>query len=98
MNGSFYQNPTFPTLNNEDDIEEELIVQSDMSLWQILNVNKGKRVSVYTSFNNENKTLTGILEAGTTEYLILSNPQNGHWDIINSCNIVHINFEEKIGL
>lgn len=80
MNGNYYQNPTFPTItnnqnNNLDDNSYESGYQagqlSDIAMQQsyienILRSNKGKKVKAYVSFPDSNEWRDRIFE-GTVE-------------------------------
>ena len=91
MNGSFYQNPTFQsdTLNNK--LEE--------NSKNILELNKGKKIKVYTSFpfsdDYKDKLFEGMLEGIKEDSLILSESDDT-WYLIPLQFINYITFNEKI--
>jgi len=94
MNGSFYQNPTFQnneTLNNR--LEED-----SNNLFEL---NKGKKIKVYTSFPFSNdykdKLFEGMLEGMKEDALILSESDDT-WYIIPLQFINYITFNEKINI
>ena len=74
MNGSYFQNPTFPTTNNliQDITPPGNISSTDMYdkeqsyIENILRYNKGKRVKAYVSYPEssawQNKVYDGIIE------------------------------------
>ena len=97
MNGSYYQNPTFPSTNikKEEVIQKDFIIE-EKAMYQILQDNKDKIIKVYTSFPNandwRNKIFEGKIEYCEKDYLIVSNPKNNEHDIIPLLNIDYINF------
>ena len=101
INGSYFQNPTFPTAINDEVINTEdnnynrvIIEQSNFE--KILKLNIGRKVTLYINFNNENKTISGIVENIGNDYLIISEPSSGKWDLVKLKDISYIEFEEKI--
>jgi len=93
MNGSFYQNPTFQSDTMNTRLEE--------SSNNILDLNKGKKIKVYTSFPFSNdykdKLFEGMLEGIKEDSLILSE-SNDTWYIIPLQFINYITFNEKISI
>ena len=104
MNGNFFQNPTFPSSENLNTFvvpEEEKIEEiSNPESTRALNMNRGKKVKIYTSFpfSNESKDriFEGIFEGSQKDILIISNPETGEWNIIPTGFINYISFDEKI--
>ncbi len=109
MNGSFYQNPTFPGLtgstNNNITPPGNLSYQTQLSLEQslienILRLNKGKKVKAYVSYPDSNewrdKVYDGIIEEAGRDHLILSDPSSGNWFLIRMIYLNYVEFEEKI--
>ncbi len=110
MNGNFYQNPTFPTLENDlanNSFEEgyKSGQLSDMPMEQsyienILRNNKGKNVRAYVSFPDANdwkdKVFVGTIEQAGRDHLIIRDPQNGHWYLILMIYLDYVDFEEEI--
>lgn len=66
----------------------------------ILRLNKGKLVTVYTTFENNRewnaKIFKGVIEAAGRDHLILSNPQTGERDLIPMVYVDYITFQEEI--
>ncbi len=111
MNGNFYQNPKFPTLeNNETDDNNfesgyEAGQLADVSMQQsyienILRHNKGKKVHAYVSFPDSNewkdKIFEGTIEQAGRDHLIIKDPKNGHWYLILMIYLNYVEFDEKI--
>jgi len=89
MNGTYFKNPNFPETHNINPYQEVNI--------SILRLNIGKKVKVFPSFlTNREEPFSGIIEAVSEEYLILSNPLNGNWYLIPLKYLDYIEFEEKI--
>ena len=108
MNDNYYKNPIFPSKYEENDSNKNIYYQTpttfneyeinDKNINDILKLNKGKLVKIYTTFKNENeeKKLKGIIETEGNNYIIISDPSNGSWYIIKSDYIKYIEFEEAI--
>ncbi len=108
INGSFFQNPTFPTVSNEEMRPVEpnnssyynMIPTEQITLENFLKINKGKKIKVYSSFDNDTswkeKNFDGILENTQKDFIIISNPSNGSWYLIKIDNIDYIEFLEKL--
>ena len=86
MNGSFYQNPTFPNAQSSNSTPitppGNISFQSQMPLEQslienILRLNKGKKVKAYVSYPDSNewrdKIYEGIIEEAGRDHLIIRN-------------------------
>jgi spore coat protein GerQ len=110
MNGNFYQNPTFPTIDNSiNDNSFENAYQAgqlaDISMQQsyienILRSNKGKKIKAYVSFPDSNewrdKIFEGTIEQAGRDHLIIRNPKDGHWFLILMIYLNYVEFDEKI--
>ncbi len=100
MNGSYYQNPTFPNaINNyQESLPEEPVEQSYIE--NILRLNKGKEVKAFVSFPDssawQNKIFDGIIEEAGKDHLIISNPTDGDWFLIPLIYVNYVEFMEKI--
>ena len=46
--------------------------------------------------SKEHKDITGILEQSNEEYITLSNPQTGSWNLLPTLYIDYITFDENI--
>ena len=103
MNGTYYKNPTFPSIK-DNNYQDSIIVDSNTNEKNedIISNNIGKLVFVFASFPNSNEikdiTFEGIIENTKKDYLILSNPQSGKWYLIPYKNINYIEFEENINI
>lgn len=111
MNGNFYQNPTFPTTQNQitnqiptsppGNISSSSMMPLEQSyIENILRLNKGKRVNVYMSYADSNewrdKIYSGIIEEAGRDHLILSDPVNGNWYLLRMIYLDYVEFMEKI--
>lgn len=109
MNGTYYQNPTFPQNNNNFEtsltnqtpprnISSMLMEQSYIE--NILRLNKGKMVKAYVSFPDStewrNKIFAGRIEEAGRDHLIISNPNTGEWDLILMIYLNYVTFDERI--
>ena len=112
MNGTYYQNPTFPTnqsnyevnMNNNsnktiDDYGVSLPMEQSY-IENILRLNKGKMVKAYVSFPDStewrNKIFEGRIEQAGRDHLIISNPKNGECYLILMIYLNYVTFDEKI--
>lgn len=66
----------------------------------ILRLNKGKLVTIYTTFENNRewnaKIFKGIIEAAGRDHIIISDPQTGLRYLIPMVYLDYISFEEEI--
>lgn len=66
----------------------------------ILRLNKGKLVIVYTTFENNSqwnaKAFKGVIEAAGRDHVILSDPQTGMRFLIPMVHLDYVTFEEEI--
>lgn len=110
MNGNFYQNPTFPNnqsnnntsyqtppgnLNSmEKDYNEQSYIEN------ILRLNKGRKVNAYVSFPDssewQNKIFTGLIEEAGKDHLIIKDVTNGNWYLIRILYLDYVEFMEPI--
>ena len=81
-------------------INQEYIPIEKSYIENILRLNKGKKISVYQSFpnNNEwkNEAFSGILEQCGRDHIILSDPTTGSWYLLLMPYIDFIKFDEEI--
>lgn len=111
MNGNFYQNPTFPTNQNNmstqmpssppGNISSSQMMPIEQSyIENILRLNKGKRVNAYVSYPDSNewrdKVYSGIIEEAGRDHLIVSDPTNGNWYLLRMIYLDYVEFMEKI--
>lgn len=66
----------------------------------ILRLNKGKLVTVFTTFENNRewnaKAFKGIIEAAGRDHVIISDPQTGMRFLIPMVHVDYVTFEEEI--
>lgn len=108
MDGSYFQNPTFPTIgdtlveSNLKDVKKSLVdVVDEKNLAEnIFKLNKGKKVRIYIkNMDNDNSNegfFSGTFEQTGKDYFIISNPENGYFYLIPFNNINYIRFDEDI--
>ncbi len=103
MNGTYFQNPAFPTngLNlanapiggGAGEIEQSFIEN-------ILRQNKGKRIKAYFSFPDStewrNKIYEGIIEESGRDHLIINDNKTGKWYLILLIYLNYVEFDEPI--
>lgn len=111
MNGNFYQNPTFPSNQNNMSTQMPSSPPGNISSTQmmpieqsyienILRLNKGKRVNVYVSYPDSNewrdKIYSGIIEEAGRDHLVISDPTTGNWYLLRMIYLDYVEFMEKI--
>lgn len=110
MNGNFYQNPTFPTIDNmtsdnsfESGYQAGQLANISMQQSYIENIlrhNKGKKVKVYVSFPDStewrDKIFEGTIEQAGRDHLIIRDPKNDHWYLILMIYLNYVEFDERI--
>lgn len=106
MNGTYYKNPTFPTVENnyqeyvENDEKMEDIPMQQSYIENILRHNKGKKVRAYVSFPDasewKDKIFEGTIEQAGRDHLIIKDPNTGKWYLILMIYLDYVEFDEKI--
>lgn len=109
MNGNFYQNPTFPSSQNQINGQIPTTPPGNISsmssveqsyIENILRLNKGKRVNVYMSYADSNewrdKIYSGIIEEAGRDHLIISDPVTGNWYLLRMIYLDYVEFMERI--
>lgn len=105
MNGTYYQNPTFPTAATNNYTDNIVPVGTELTIEQsyienILRLNKGKKVKAYVSYPDsldwKDSIYNGIIEEAGRDHLIISNPETGKWYLILMIYLNFVEFEEKI--
>ena len=102
MNNGYINKNVFPGTpvyqNYQKNIKEQTINLENTSITSILKLNKGNKANIYMSFpyaNNSNE-FDGIIEDIIDNYIILSNPTSGKWNLLPISYINFITFDEKI--
>jgi len=108
MNEPFYTNSVLPNIEekNESSISNPIIEDnnniysnynfSDVFLENILKINRGKIVTCFMTYPKESIDFTGILEAASKDYIILSDPKSGKWHLILCKYLTYFTFQEKM--
>ena len=102
MNGSYYQNPTFPSNNFQTppgnvSVTEiaNTLPQEQSYIENILRLNKGRKVKAYVSYPDssawQNKVYEGIIEEAGKDHLIIRDTMNNIWYLIR---IIYLNYVE----
>ena len=99
IDGSFFENPTFPTITNEQIRENNTnymsISNNLFDFNKVLKSNIGRKINLNS---NDNKQISGIIENVGNDYIIISEPSSGKWYIIKLKDLSYMEFEEKINL
>ena len=108
MNGSYYQNPTFPNSTNYQTPPgnmESTQISSSLPMEQsfienILRLNKGRKVKAYVSYPDssawQNKIYEGVIEEAGRDHLIIRDPLNNNWYLIRIIYLNYVEFMEPI--
>ncbi|MEB1807131.1 MAG: spore coat protein GerQ [Bacillaceae bacterium] len=66
----------------------------------ILRLNRGKRVRVYMTFENNpewpSRVFTGIVREAGRDHIVISDPQTGMWYLLLMVNLDYVEFDEEI--
>lgn len=106
----YYYPPTshayYPTEQTRQVPEEQQTAQTGMLpmeqsyIENILRLNRGKHVSVYMTFENNNKwnakIFKGVIEAAGRDHIILSDPESGKRYLLLMVYLDYITFDEEI--
>ena len=104
MNGTYYQNPTFPTATTNNYQDTIVPVGTNLTMEQcyienILRLNKGKIATIYMSFEGSqwgSKIFRGeIVEAGR-DHIILHDIQNKINYLLLTVYLSYITFDDTI--
>ena len=85
-NNVFNGQPIYRSDNNEINNFRNLIKQ---------NINKKVSVNIFYKENDDYK-LSGIIENSGDDYIVISDPSSGKWNLIPMVYINFISFDEKI--
>lgn len=107
MNGSYFQNPTFPSQNYQTPPSNMQINDTTTTLPQeqsyienILRLNKGRKVKAYVSYPDssawQNKVYEGIIEEAGKDHLIIKDNTNNVWYLIRIIYLNYVEFMEPI--
>ena len=106
MNGSYYQNPTFPSNNFQTppgniSINEIGSLPNEQSyIENILRLNKGKKIKAYVSYPDssawQNKVYEGIIEEAGKDHLIIKDNLTGTWYLLRMIYLNYVEFMEQI--
>ena len=105
MNGTYYQNPTFPTATTNNYKDTIVPVGTELTMEQsyienILRLNKGKRVKAYVAFPDsldwKDSIFNGIIEQAGRDHLIMNNTDTGKWYLIPMIYLNYVEFDERV--
>ncbi len=112
MNGTYYQNPTFPGATNTTNYTDNIVPvdtngfntnplpMEQSYIENILRLNKGKRAKAYVSYPDstawKDSIYDGIIEAAGRDHLIMSDPNTGKWYLILMIYLNYVEFDERI--
>ena len=95
MNGSLYNNPTFPNNDDNDLISNQTTNNLQNNVLDLLNQNIGKKIKVFFS-SFQDKVFDGIIEFIGKDFFVIKNPEKQTWYLIKIASLDYIEFEEKI--
>ncbi len=104
MNGTYYQNPTFPSATNNytDNIAptNDTLPMEQSYIENILRLNKGKLAKAYVSYPDsvawKDSVYDGIIEEAGRDHLVMSDPKTGKWFLILMIYLNYVEFNDKI--
>jgi len=98
MNGTYYPNAKFPNDVNNNPMNGNNDEQGYIE--NFLRLNRGKMAKAYFSFPNledsRDKFFEGIIEYVGKDYLVMSNPNTGKWQLILLIYLNYVEFDEPI--
>ncbi|MGM9849609.1 MAG: spore coat protein GerQ [Bacilli bacterium] len=94
---TYFNEEIFPNKKEKKEYTPQNIINIP-NIEALLKFNKGKKLTIHMGFPNskEHKDITGILEQSNEEYITLSNPQTGSWNLLPTLYIDYITFDENI--
>lgn len=97
MNGTYYQNPTFPSINNDKEIIEVNEKISINTFDDLINNNKGKKVKVFALYpNSTGKEYDGIIDTIGIDFVTIQDKTNNSYLLVKKQYINYIEFNEPI--
>ena len=99
---TYFNEEIFPNKNEKKEYNTTVEYQKKIinipRIEELLKFNKGKKITLHMGFpnSNEHKDIIGILEQSNEEYITLSNPQTGAWNLLPTIYIDYITFDENI--
>lgn len=98
MNNQYYPNQSY--LKNYEQQPNSYQTNEQLYIENILKINKGKKANLHitipTSNEWQDKNFEGIIEQSGKDYIIISNPNTGEWNLIPLIYLDYITFEEPI--
>lgn len=111
MNNGFSNQNNFPgtplyidgkTIPNQETMpyQKNNILYEESYIENILRLNKGKQVEIYTSYPDATEwhdhVFKGIIEQSGRDHIILSDPTTGKWFLVLMLYVNYITFDERI--
>ena len=103
MNGTYYQNPTFPSNNyvvQQEAPSASIQLKEQSYIENILRMNVGKKIKAYVSYPDssawQNKVYEGIIEAAGKDHIIIRDHLNNNWYLIRIIYLNYVEFNEPI--
>ncbi len=101
---TYYNRDIFPQNFNNENIEIQNRDYANIpknippTIENILRTNKGKQAKIYMTFPyiNEIKEFSGIIEQNGNDYIVLSEPRTGKWNLLPLIYLSYITFDENI--
>ncbi len=97
---TYFNEEIFPNKNEKKEANNTQYIKNINlpCIEELLKFNRGKKIIIHMGFpnNKEQTNITGILEQSNQEYITLSNPQTGAWNILPTIYIDYITFDENI--
>lgn len=106
MNGTYYQNPTFPSATNTNNYTDNIdtvgvpLTMEQSYIENILRLNKGKLAKAYVSYPDsvawKDSVYDGVIEEAGRDHLVMSDPKTGKWYLILMIYLNYVEFNERI--
>lgn len=98
MNNTYYNANVFPHTYNQENINKpyKTLPMEQSYIQNIIRMNNNKKVTVHMTISNNDYDFNGIIEQSGIDYLIISEPSTGKWQLLPIAYISFITFEENI--
>ena len=91
---------TAPYTTAQADAMAGMPIYEESYIENILRLNKGKQVEIYTSYPDATEwhdhVFSGIIEQSGRDHIILSDPKTGKWYLVLMIYVNYVKFDERI--
>lgn len=92
--------PNQATVPNQSAVGQIELPMEQSYIENILRINRGKKVEIYMTFTDStewrDRVFSGIIEQAGRDHIIISDPTDGKWYLLQMIYLDYIKFDEKI--